>query len=231
MRYQVMGIGWVTPAGYGQRAEVQHFSMVSGALPKLDQHDFFGMELPRFGRLDAYTRLGLAAIALALKDAKLDAWEEKRPIGLVSSSETGCLETDAQYFHTVLSEEGRFSSPNLFAYTLPNCMLGEASICFGLTGPVFVVQEARHDLLAGLRAGLGMLAADLCDTVAAGVCNAPPPERKIPFIHPSGAVFFVLRRRMDGELGMHDDVLCWKNEPVFSLESLMNLIGQTRQIS
>lgn len=227
MACDVLGIGWVTASGYGQSANAQDFSLVEGPLPRLDQRTLFGSGMPRFGRLDAYTRLGLAAFALALKDANLDVWEEKRPMGLVSSSETGCLETDEQYFRTVIQDEGRFASPNLFAYTLPNGMLGEASIHFGLTGPAFVVNEANNDTLAGVRTGMGMLSVGLCGTVVAGVCNATPATLGMTFANPPGAVFFVMEQRANGKLDIRNGALCWSGVPVLSLESLVSAVCET----
>lgn len=229
MHCQVRGMGWVTPPGYGQGSGDAAFAMGPGALPKLEQRLLFGESFPRFGRLDAYSRAGLAAIALALKDANLDVWTEKRPVGVVASTETGCLETDLQYFQTVLTDAGRFASPNLFAYTLPNCMLGEAAIRFGLTGPAFVVQERSNDFLSGLKAGLGTLALGLCATVVAGVCNAPPPPLDLPFRSFPGAFFAVIERDPAGPLTLREDTLMWDETPVLSLESLVNTVRQARQ--
>ncbi len=224
MRFNVLGIGWVTAANCGRGADALEFAFAGGPLPKLDHHALFGTAFPRFGRLDAYTRLGLAGIALALRDAGLDSWTEKRPLGLVASTESGCLETDLQYFQSVLPDNGRFASPNLFAYTLPSCMLGEASIHFGLTGPAFVVQEGGGDVLAGLKTALGMLSSGLCSTVVAGVCNAPAPPVALAFTSPPGAVFFVIECAEEGPLSLCEDAILWRGQPQLSIESLIRSI-------
>ncbi|MBI5592091.1 MAG: hypothetical protein HY881_16630 [Deltaproteobacteria bacterium] len=49
---------------------------------------------------------GRSAIAHALQDSGLDAWTEKRNIGIITSTEYGCLNTDFDYFDTVLSDDG-----------------------------------------------------------------------------------------------------------------------------
>ena len=48
---------------------------------------------------------------------------------------------------------GRLSSPNLFAYTLPNSFAGEAALRFGLTGPTLVVNGGEDDLSGKLYVG------------------------------------------------------------------------------
>ena len=78
--------------------------------------------------MDEYSKLGMGAIAYALKDAMLDEWEEKRAIGIIASTVYGCLGTDFDYYNTVIPQDGLFASPNLFTYTLPNCFLGDAAM-------------------------------------------------------------------------------------------------------
>ena len=149
MKTEIAGIGWVntTGAGYGRQTV---FSAGYGeGLPKLSGKDVFHKQLPRYGRMDRYSRLGITAIALALKDAGLDEWVEKREIGIIASTVHGCLNADGDYFDTVIPEGGRLASPNLFAYTLPNTFLGEAAIHFGLTGASFIINEPYLSGIAG----------------------------------------------------------------------------------
>jgi len=231
MRCTVQGLGWVTTAGHGRRGEGRACVFTHGPLPKPPACASLAGGLRRFGRLDAYTRLGLAAIALALEDADLAKWNQKRFLGLVTATETGCFKTDEKYCHTMLPDGGRFASPNLFAYTLPNCMLGEASIHFGLSGPQFVVEDAGSDMLAGVRAGLDMLRFGLCDTVVAGVCNTFIESDTIAGRCPPGAAFFVLAKDSAGELSLDGDTLRWRDKPVASLASLVNAVGDTGRAS
>lgn len=137
----VIGIGWVTVAGIGQGRQNKHFAMPPGELPAFTRKDIFDEPYPRFGRLDGFSRLGLAGIALALADAGLDQWERKRNIGVMAGTVCGCLGTDRAYFDSVLPERGALASPKQFAYTLPNTFLGEAAIRFGLTGSSLVLND------------------------------------------------------------------------------------------
>ncbi|MCP4450381.1 MAG: beta-ketoacyl synthase [Planctomycetes bacterium] len=194
MKVNVLGMGWVTPAGLGSNQAEEAFQWGRGSLPPLRSRQFLNRPHKRFGRFDTYTRAGFGAIALALRSAGLQEWQEKRPIGLVVGTHHGCLDTDVAYFETAAQDGGAMASPNLFAYTLPNCMLGEASIQFGLTGPILVTNQSGDACMDGIHMALDLIEGDFCDTVVAGFCDiacALLGESSVRF---SGAVFFVLNR-------------------------------------
>ncbi len=191
MRFTVKGIGWVTPLGIGsgQRGEALHLG--PGRLPVLKSSQFLDAPHPRFGRFDSYAKAGFGAIALALYSARLDHWTQKRAIGLVVGTRLGCLEADEAYFKTAAFQGGTLASPNLFAYTLPSTMLGEASIQFGLTGASFVVDDSDGHL-AGIHAALDLMRWGLCETVVGGWCDVNAKLDSVSEEGPCGAVFFVL---------------------------------------
>ena len=185
MTAQLIGLGWVTAGGLGGGRQQSPFALNPGKLPRLTRKAVFAAPDQRFGRLDDFSKLGLAGIVFALRDAGLETWSGKRPVGLVAATEYGCLQTDAAYFATVLPEHGRLTSPNLFAYTLSSCFLGEAAIRFGLTGPSFVLHDAAPAGLAAFQVALQLLAWGEAATVVAGVCNLPGP---FPALDAAGAV-------------------------------------------
>jgi 3-oxoacyl-[acyl-carrier-protein] synthase II len=189
----VTGIGWVTADGPGLGRRNREFSMDDRPLAPLARKDVFPEPNPRFGRLPEYSRVGLAAVAFALRDAGMETWDAKRPAGIVASTRLGCLVTDIEYYDTVHPADGGLPSPNLFAYTLPTCFIGEAAIQFGLTGPTFIVNDAAGDALCGLRTALESLSWGDCDTVVAGHIDLPS-RRALPGIVPAvpGALFMVL---------------------------------------
>lgn len=225
----ITGIGWITPAGMGcgrelSDTDIRNFQSAmcdpNTALPPLKSKDVFGKPYRQFGRMDAYSKLGLAAIAFALKDAGIDQWAEKRNLGMIGATRYGCLHTDADYFETVIPEGGLQASPNLFAYTLPNCFLGEAAICFGLTGSGFMISETDPSGLTVLKMALESIACGESEKMLCGVCN---PER--PAMLPKndqallGAVFLLLERVPEkplshyGELDLSDgDILFSKDK-------------------
>jgi 3-oxoacyl-[acyl-carrier-protein] synthase II len=192
----ITGIGWATAGGLGRGREGSAFSLEAGVLAPLSRKDVFDAPNPRFGRMSDYSKLGLAAVAFALRDAGLDRWEAKRPIGLAAGSELGCLATDLDYYDTVLPAGGGLASPALFAYTLANCLLGEAAIQFGLTGPGFVVTgEPGGGRLEPLRVALEWIESGECDAAVAGCCDFPPLAALPGIPRPlPGSLFLVLER-------------------------------------
>ncbi len=191
----VTGIGWVSASGMGCGRGGVPFTLGPGCLPKLARRDVFEEPYKRFGRLDDYSKLGLSAITFALRDAGLEHWESKRPIGVIASSRWGCLRTDMAYFDTVLPDSGRLASPNLFAYTLSNCFLGEAAIRFGLTGAGFVLNEGGAGGMDTLGMALGNLAMEDCEAMLVGISDLEPPVELALQDPEAGAVFLVLERQ------------------------------------
>jgi len=230
----ITGIGWVTTTSMGCGREYKTLTAEDGKIQKLTSRMLFGKSSIHFGRLDEYSKLGFAAITFALRDARLEQWQEKRHIGIIASTTYGCLGTDINYYDTVLPQEGAFASPNLFAYTLPNVYLGEAATRFGLTGPTFVVNEVEQSGMTGLRMALNSLILEDCSTMIAGVSDAGCPESfHYPLRVSPGALFFVLEKMPGnkdlsyGYLDMLRDgtVLCGERK-VLRLHDLMNVFIQ-----
>ena len=193
--FDITGIGWITAKNMGCARDLGHFSITDGQLPNITPMSAFDKPYLNFRRLDEFSRVGLAALAFALKDAGLDHWREKRDIGIILSTEYGCLKTDIDYFDTVMPQKGIASSPSLFPYTLPNSFLGEAAILFGLTGATFVINEQVSLGPACLQMALDSIAFGEADRMLCGVCNLyyPSPFNKFSK-SPSGALFFMIER-------------------------------------
>lgn len=236
LRAAVMGIGWVTSTGLGQGRSDAPFSWHPGELPTLRRQDLFPEPDLRFGRLDKFSRLGLAGIVLALRDAGLEAWQQKRPFGLLASSRYGCLTTDLAYFETVLPSGGSLPSPQLFAYTLPNCFLGEAAIRCGLTGPASVLSPEICHGTAALEVALEMLQWGEVPVVVAGYCDLPLP---LPVALatdnvPPGAIFFVLARDAAltvaplAEINLCEGQLYCCDEPVSDIAEAVTVCRQRK---
>jgi 3-oxoacyl-[acyl-carrier-protein] synthase II len=167
--------------------------MTAGPIPPVTREDVFPEPNLRFGRLPQYSRVGLAAVAFALRDAGMEHWETKRSAGIVASTRAGCLATDIEYYNAVLPEGGGLPSPNLFSCTLPTCFLGEAAIQFGLTGPTLIVSDSAESALSGVRMALESLSWGECGTMLAGHIDLPAGPA-IPGIRPphAGGLFMVL---------------------------------------
>lgn len=88
---------------------------------------------------------------------------------------------------------GGLASPNLFAYTLANCFLGDVAIQFGLTGSSFAINETGEDGLGAIRLALEDLEMGEADTMLAGICDLAVPEAFADCVTVKpGAVFLVL---------------------------------------
>jgi 3-oxoacyl-[acyl-carrier-protein] synthase II len=208
----ITGIGWVTPTNMGCGRDHGCFEIKPGNLPEITRKAVFNEPYPHFGRLDRYSRLGLSAIAFALKDAGLYTWTHKRQIGIIASTVQGCLGADVKYFDTVMPDGGRLASPNLFAYTLPNSFLGEASIRFGLTGTCFTVSEPLASRLWCLRMALIGIAGSQFEKVLGGICDLGPLP---PFTDAGktagGALFFVLEKSLERDRLSYGELCLDKN--------------------
>lgn len=228
MQAWINGIGWVTAAGCGQgrAASEQPFCPGSLEIPKRKQ--VFAKADMRFGRLDEFSRIGLAALAFCLRDAGEEAWDEKRAIGIIAASRYGCLQTDLDYLQTMLPEQGKLASPNLFAYTLSNCFLGEAALRFGLTGNTLVLNQGDRSGLSQLRFALEELTWSDQPGVLAGVCDLTPPSELSDGSECPGSLFLLLGKQPSvavqsyGELVLCGSEITFAGQPVNDLKSLVS---------
>ncbi|MFO7598876.1 MAG: beta-ketoacyl synthase N-terminal-like domain-containing protein [Candidatus Desulfacyla sp.] len=224
----VTGLGWVTAGGMGTGGAGNGFAMPPGELPRVRRDRVFDTPYPHFGRMDDLSRLGLAAIGFALKDAGLYEWVQKRDIGIVAGSVYGCLKTDMSYFETVMPGGGLMASPALFSYTLPNCFLGEAAVCFGLTGTGYVINETSPSGMSSLHAGLAGMAGGETERMICGICDLGcPPEIPLAGIGPMGSVFFVLEKMPESNRSPYGDLHLDRRGIVFfngkAIETLVEL--------
>ena len=229
MKAFVMGVGWVTAAGLGRGREGK-FSWGQGALPEITRKQVFPEPQPHFGRMDLYSKLGVAAIVLALRDAGMECGDGERPYSLIASSVHGCLRTDSDFYETVCQKGPRYASPHLFAYTVANTFLGEAAIQLGLTGPTFLLNEPNLSGRMALLTALGLLATSESEVAVTGVCDVGPPALIAPNDSPFGALFFVLAadpghgRPYGGLTGDRDNIL-FEGEPFDEITGLAALLS------
>jgi hypothetical protein len=92
---------------------------------------------PKFFKMDALCKLGIAAAHVLLKDFDKSSYQPEE-IGIVLSNRSGSIEADVNYFESAKT----FPSPSLFVYTLPNIVIGEISIRYGFKGEnAFFISE------------------------------------------------------------------------------------------
>jgi 3-oxoacyl-[acyl-carrier-protein] synthase II len=214
----VTGVGWVTAAGRGRGRE-ERFSWGQGQLPSIARKDIFADPRPHFGRMDRFSKLGLAAVAMALRDAGIESGKEQT-IGVIASTINGCIDTDRVYFNAIRESGAQFASPHLFVFVSGNTFLGEASIEFNLTGPTFLLNEREPSRCAVLSMGVEIIATNQSNVMVAGICDIAPQEpcESNKPISQQGALFVVLEKdpgkdRLYGALELNKGRLFFEGTP------------------
>jgi 3-oxoacyl-[acyl-carrier-protein] synthase II len=173
MTIAINGIGWLSDKGYGMVASNRTVSFAPGeSWQSLPRDNFFTRPVKNFGRLDAVSRVTMAAVSLALRDGGVDSSPlQKQALGIVGTNSDGCLTTDTDYFRDYVENGRKLSRANLFIYTLPSSPLGEAAIHFGLTGPLLYTADSSGTLLMPFRMAAGFIADGSAATMLAGRCD------------------------------------------------------------
>ena len=90
----------------------------------LSVYHHFGINYPKFYKMDNLSKLGWLASEILLKDSFREGEYEPQTIGVVLANASSSLDTDMRYYESVKD----FPSPALFVYTLPNIVIGEICI-------------------------------------------------------------------------------------------------------
>ena len=204
MKAFITGIGLVNTRGMGSGRESVSFGPSHGTLPSIERRQLFGRGFKHFGRLDAFSRVGLAGIAHALKDAGLADWQ-------------------------TIDRDGSSPSPALFSYTLPNSFLGEAAVYFGLTGPSYTLTDPSPANLFCVHTAMELMSDGQAQGMLSGQCDVTaPPELPLPTAVISGCTFFMMEKvtrpgtRAYGRLEKNaDNRLLFNDRPVSSLTALL----------
>ncbi len=99
----------------------------------------FGINYPKFYKMDSLSKLGWLASEVLLKGSFVPSDYAPAEIGIVLSNANASLDTDFKYIDTVKD----IASPSVFVYTLPNIVMGEICIRNNFKGEnAFFVSEA-----------------------------------------------------------------------------------------
>jgi len=193
----ITGIGWVNSIsmGRGLIKWLDDPQACTNELPKIRGRDLFSETNHRFGRLDTFSRVGFAGIVQSINDAGLTGPSDFHNTGLIAVSNHGCTEIDVNYFKTVIPENGKFCSPNLFAYTLPSCFLGEVSIHFQFFGPCLVMNGGKDAEYLALTQSLLLLREHDLSHIIVGKNDSWKPSFSSPKrTNPLGSVFLTISK-------------------------------------
>jgi 3-oxoacyl-[acyl-carrier-protein] synthase II len=171
MTISIVGAGWITAKGYGTvNLGEEYLFAPDETLNAVAKTRIFGRPVKNFGRLDKVSRITVAAVCLALKDAGIDSSPEcKQDIGIVGTNDLGSLETDTAYFRDFVDNGRKLARANLFIYTLPSSPMGEAAIHFGLTGPLLYTVGSQLSPAAALSSAAEMITCSEASMMLAGM--------------------------------------------------------------
>jgi len=89
----------------------------------LSAYQHFGLNYPKFYKMDNLSKLGWLASEILLKDGFIKDYQPEG-VGLILSNANSSLDSDKKYNDSISD----IPSPALFVYTLPNIMIGEICI-------------------------------------------------------------------------------------------------------
>ena len=167
MQFSFAGGAWIIGSSYG--------TLHSDAPQKLPEIEKLFPRVPaRLGRFDDFTKLGFAAISLALQEAGWMNLTTSEVTGLIISTQHGVMQTDLSYYATTIEQDALLSSPNLFSYTLPVTVIGECAGFFHLTGPTFCVGDDGRSGMNAVGTALLLLQGKQTQRMIAAWIEAPP---------------------------------------------------------
>ena len=135
IKYFLTGFGWFADGYTGS-----HNSVDSGML--FDRKLHFKKEFKNFGRLDEDSRVVCAALSSLLGETGLYPSQVPLSYPVLFTSTNASMPADIYYFRDFISFGEMAGRANLFVYTLPTSPLGEASVHFGLTGPLLFTDSS-----------------------------------------------------------------------------------------
>jgi hypothetical protein len=101
----------------------------AGRLLWLDSiYRFFGLQYPKFFKMDNLCKSGFLAAELVCRDAHCEREICKYDTAIVSFNASSSLDDDTIYQRTICDEENYYPSPSVFVYTLANIVIGEIAI-------------------------------------------------------------------------------------------------------
>ncbi len=105
----------------------------------------FGIQYPKFHKMDNLSKLGWLAAEILLRDSFEKGNYQPEETGVILMNANSSLDTDLKYYETAKN----IASPALFVYTLPNIVTGEICIRHHFKGEnaFFISPEFDADFL------------------------------------------------------------------------------------
>jgi hypothetical protein len=135
-----------------QKGRQWQYTDLRSLCAQLLKDNILAYPIENFARFDQASKLVTLSVALALHDADIAyAKDRKLNIGILGMSPDGALASNLAYFKDYVEAGRKLGRGNLFIYTLASSPLAEASIHFGLQGPLAYIrniEKPKERLLA-----------------------------------------------------------------------------------
>lgn len=119
-------------------------------------------------RMEPFAQMAILACYLALNDARIDNWENKR-IGMVFGSAYGSLNASFSFQDSIIDFGDECPSPTHFANSVHNAMVSGASTALKIRGPCTTVTCFEMTTALVMHTARDFLVMDMADLVVAGI--------------------------------------------------------------
>ena len=157
---EIVGIGWIRENRFGRvlGESVTEYSDRKKVHSMFRNMSILSEPVKNFGRFDEVSKNTCLAISLALFDAGVGRSKEAKPdLGILSTNEKGCLQSNIKYFKDYVECGRKLSRGNLFIYTLASTPIAESAIIFGCQGPVTYYTFEKYQTQSLLEQGRMMI--------------------------------------------------------------------------
>lgn len=93
-----------------------------------------GCDYPRFYKMDNLCKLGYIAAEYLMGRNPITDRYEKEKIGMMILNSNSSLYSDSKFYQGITSKDNYYPEPAVFVYTLPNIVISEICIRFGIKG-------------------------------------------------------------------------------------------------
>lgn len=172
--YYINSFGWITENAFGHsKGTLKQTDEKRDTLFLPDKELVFKNKIANYGRFDKASQVTCLTVGLALNALGLQQDGQKHRIGLIGFGTEGSLETDIRYFQDFLEFKETGGRSNLFIYTLATSALAEASIYFGLMGPLFYLGNPAHSFDEAVLSASVILDDAEADQIIVGTAENP----------------------------------------------------------
>ncbi|HSZ71680.1 MAG TPA: hypothetical protein VK750_03320 [Cytophagaceae bacterium] len=133
---------------------------------------------PKFFKMDTQSKLGWLCAEYVCEGGKVFEGASLKEVALVLSNKKSSLDTDEQYFKSLISEGEFLPSPAVFVYTLANIVAGEICIRHGIKGENNFLISERFDAEALFNYVTILFSEELCKQCLVGWVESYQGEMK-----------------------------------------------------